>query len=120
MKPRGRDTDELQKGLQAVQHAQRIGGFEVYLVGRNLQMIGLIFFHLLHRCARPRGLDEELRLIERSLAPEGNPGLPREDVQKALFGAFQARLLVTFESDPEAIIDEELACARLHLSRKRH
>ena len=27
---------------------------------------------------------------------------------------------VTFESDPEAIVDEELASARLHLRRKRH
>ena len=115
-----RDTDELQKGLQAVQHAQRIGGFEVHLVGCNLQMIGLIFIDLLHGCARPRGLDEEQRFIEHSLAPQGNPGLPREDVQKALFGAFQAWLLITFESHAEAIVDEELARARLHLRRKRH
>jgi hypothetical protein len=110
----------LEKGLQAVQHAQRIGGFEVHLVGCNLQMVGLIFIELLHGCARPRGLDEEQRFIEHSLAPQGNPGLPREDVQKALFGAFQARFLVTFQSDAEAIVDEELARARLHLRRKRH
>jgi hypothetical protein len=36
-------------------------------------------------------------------------GLPREDVQEALFGAFQARLLVTFESDAEPVVDEKLA-----------
>src|SRR3984885_13410758 len=94
---------------------QGIGGFEVHFTGCNLQMIRLIFVDLLHRFARPRGLDEEERLIERSLAPQGNPGFPRENIQKALFGAFQARFLVAFEGDAQAIVDEEFARARLHL-----
>ena len=35
----GRDADQLQESLQAVQHAQWVGRFEVNLGGRNLQMV---------------------------------------------------------------------------------
>ena len=70
------DAHQLQKGLQAVQHPQWIGGFKVDLVGSNRQMIGLVFIHLLHGCARPRGLYEEPRLVQHSLTPKGNSGFP--------------------------------------------
>ena len=112
-----RDADQLQKGLQAVQHAQRVGSFQVHLIRRDLQVIGLVFLQLLDGRARPLGLDEKHRLVEISLAPERDPGLPRERFQEALFSAFQARLLKTFEGDAEPVVDEKLACTRLHLGR---
>ena len=71
------DSDELQEGLQAVQHAERIGGFEVNFIRRDLQMIGLVFFQLLNGCTGTLGLNEELRFVEAGFAPERDSGLPR-------------------------------------------
>ncbi len=73
MKPRGRDADELEKGLQAVQHAQRVGGFEVHLIGCNLQMIGLIFIDLLHGRARPVVLMKNSGLLSTASRHRGIP-----------------------------------------------
>ncbi len=113
-----RDADQLQKGLQAVEYAQRIGGFKVNLIRRDLQVIGLVFIHLLHRRARALGLDEERRLVEDRLAPQRDPGLPRKDIQEALFGPFQPWLLKAFEGDAKPVVDEKLACHPASLERE--
>ena len=89
----------------------------MHRIRRNLQVIGLVFLQLLDGRARPIGLDEEHRLVEVGFVPERDPGLPRERFQEALFSAFQARLLKTFEGDAEAVVDEKLACTQLYLGR---
>ena len=114
------DLDQLEKGFEAVQHAQRIGGFEMNSIRCNLQVIGLIFIDLLDRRARPLGLDEEYWLVELGLAKERDSGLPREERQEALFGALQARLLETVERNAESAVDDKLARPRLHLRGQRH
>ena len=53
-------------------------------------------------------------------APQGNPGLPRKDIQEALFGSLQSGFLEPFERDAKSAVDEELAISWLYLRRKRH
>ena len=89
----------------------------MHRIRRNLQVIGLVFVQLLDGRARPLGLDEKHRLVKICLVPERNPGLPRERFQEALFSAFQARLLKTFEGDAEPVVDEKLSCTQLYLGR---
>src|SRR3984957_17106370 len=111
---------QLQKGLQAVQDAQRIGGLQVNLTWHDLQVVGLVLFYPLHGRARTARLDEERRLIELRLMPKRDPGLPGKNIQEALLSPFQPRLLIAFESDPKPVVDDELARTRRGLQGKRH
>ena len=115
-----RDPYQLQKGIEPSKHAQRVRRCQLHGCRRDRQMIRLILTQLLHRLARSRSPNREVRLVLDCLAPQRNPCLLRKPVKKALPRPHQTRLRVSLKSHTETSVDRELTLAPLHVRGHRH
>jgi hypothetical protein len=98
---------ELQKGLQAVEDAERIWRGEDGSGGRDFEVVGLIFAKLLDGRAWAGCLDQERRVISGLGGYRKDSGFGGEVGEEAVASAFEARLGVAFESHLKAAVEGE-------------
>ena len=116
----GRNVHQLQKRLQAVQDAERIGGRELHAGGRDRQVIRLVFTEFLNRLARAGGFDGEVGGAILSVRHDGNAGFSRKGRQESVAGEGEPRFRVSLEDHGDVAVDEELAIAGFDVRRHGH
>jgi hypothetical protein len=99
-----RDVDELEKGLEAVEDAERIWRAQGCAGCRDFEMVGLIFVELLDCGAWAGCLDQERGETSRLHRHGKYSGLRAQVGEKAIAGSFEAGFGVTLEADSKSAI----------------
>ena len=109
----GVELDKLEKGFHPPQHADRRGSGQASLLRGDIELIGFIFPHGLHRLTRVIAMDHQGRFARVACQRVGkrNSGLPREAMNQTAGGGIKARLLISFQRHAEVSVNHQPARA---------
>ncbi len=110
---------ELQKRLQAMDHAQRVGSTQVNFGGTHFQPVGFVLAQLLDLFPFARAGDDEVGLGHRAGAKE-NSCPTGEIAEKTICRTLYPGVHVAVKFDGERLVNGKVALARPYVGRKRH
>ena len=116
----GRDCHQLEKRLQAVHCAKRVGRGDDRARRADFEMIGLVFAKPLDWIARAGGFYHQRNLAAGHIIVIGNSGLVRERIDETHTRKVEACVLVAPEPNSEGAIDLEGSFSLRDVQRYGH